>query len=105
MAETSCRRSARRNPRTAPFCWRTGPSAAIRHGDFKLITCKESRWLFDLAHDPGELKDLSADDPETTTRLEKELATWLATLPPPSWTNRALAKPVAVCGKPYWVEF
>ncbi len=87
------------------FCWRLGPSAAIRLGDLKLLTSRQNRWLFDLARDPGETRDLSGDDPVRTERLERELERWLATLPPPAWTNRALEKPVSVCGKPYWVEF
>lgn len=87
------------------FFWRIGPSSAIRQGNLKLITSKQNRWLFDLAQDPGETRDLSGVDQESAARLERELARWLASLPPPSWTNRALAKPVSVSGKPYWIEF
>jgi arylsulfatase A-like enzyme len=94
-----------KDPGERSFFWRLGPVAAVRRGDRKLITCKQQRWLFDLSRDPGETADLSAQEPEQVLGLQQELERWLATLPAPLWTNRALAKPVLVSGKPYWVEF
>lgn len=57
-----------------------GPRSVIE-GDWKLVvqeTRKDEtkRELFDLATDPAEKKDLSADQPHRVTAMEKTLADW-----------------------------
>jgi arylsulfatase A-like enzyme len=66
------------------------PSAAIRRGDDKLILFFEDRRveLYDLKHDVGETKDLSASQPEKAADLKQRLEAWLletqAQLPAPN---------------------
>jgi arylsulfatase A-like enzyme len=85
--------------------WMLGPSSAIRKGAWKLITSKESRWLFNLEDDPGESLDLLQQKPEIADSLAKELADWTAKLPKPLWKNDEFGTPIKVLGKPYWIEF
>ncbi|MFO1054974.1 MAG: sulfatase-like hydrolase/transferase [Planctomycetota bacterium] len=56
-----------------------GPQSAIFSGDYKLVRRDEdgARQLFDIAHDPGELEDLAAAQPERVTDLEHRLDHWL----------------------------
>ena len=56
------------------------PSAAVRHGDWKLIRWYEddSVELYDLANDPGERYDLSSLFPDRAADLKQQLAAWLA---------------------------
>ena len=58
---------------------------AYRSGQWKLVQGSDgSIHLFDVAEDPGELHDRSAQDPATVRRLRTELATWRAALGIPS---------------------
>ncbi|MDX1965983.1 MAG: sulfatase-like hydrolase/transferase [Planctomycetaceae bacterium] len=54
------------------------PGAAIRDGQFKLIEFYETgrRELFDLAADPREGRNLSAEKPDVVERLAAQLAQW-----------------------------
>ncbi len=54
------------------------PGAAIRDGDWKLITFDEydEVELYHLGKDPGERHELSATEPEQTKRLLKKLRDW-----------------------------
>ena len=65
--------------------WRQGHHQAVRHGDWKLIVSRqapaedaetppERHWLFNLAVDPTEQQDLSAQEPARTTQLLALLA-------------------------------
>jgi arylsulfatase A-like enzyme len=85
--------------------WRMGPSSAIRKGDWKLVASNKSRWLFDLAQDPGEKNDLAFQEPERLAALERELAAWAASCPEMLWTNEKAEAPFTVLGKNYWVEY
>jgi arylsulfatase A-like enzyme len=93
-------------PHTRLF-WRWLDQAAVREGSLKLVryrlgTARESQeapirsGLYDLARDPGERVDLSDRLPETRRRLERLLASWIATLGPaePYW-DRGGETPVA----------
>ncbi len=56
-----------------------GPDlVAIRRKDLKLVAHRDGRALalFDLAADPGEMRDLSAERPEVVTELLAVLAQW-----------------------------
>lgn len=87
------------------FFWKQGASAAIRKGDWKLVVSRGSRWLFDLAQDPGERNDLADAEPERKLALVAELEAWMAGLPEQLWTNEQAEAPVDVLGKSYWLEF
>jgi arylsulfatase A-like enzyme len=54
------------------------PAGALRSGDWKLVEWFEDGRveLFDLAADPGELRDLAAAQPERAASMQKQLADW-----------------------------
>jgi arylsulfatase A-like enzyme len=65
---------------------RGGPPSgtlAIREGDWKLhVYQKEGKKaLYNLAKDPGEANDVSAQNPELAARLEARALAWFRTLP------------------------
>ena len=67
--------------------WRFGPQMAIRHGNYKLVKGAgvDQPQLFDLAADPGETKDLTADKPEVARDLAARYEAWNKTLAEPRW--------------------
>ena len=87
------------------FFWKQGASAAIRKGDWKLVLSRGSRWLFDLAKDPGETTDLADAEAERKLALAGELERWIAGLPEALWTNEVAEAPFNVLGKSYWMEY
>ena len=54
------------------------PGAALRRGDWKVIEFYEhdAVELYNLADDPGELKDLSKERPEKLAELRTALRDW-----------------------------
>jgi len=63
----------------------------IYDGSYKLIaTSKGERMLFDLEHDPGEARNLSADEPGRVAELERRLEATMSTM-----VTRAEAEPQA----------
>lgn len=74
-------------PRTT-LQWRRGPVATMREGDLKLIRVEGAgSLLFDLARDPGETRDLSADRPTTVLEMLARLARWESEMTPARWTT------------------
>jgi len=79
--------------------WRQGHHQVVRHGDLKLIVANlparpdedveamRRRWLFDLADDPTEQRDLSTQRPEDVAMLEKLLADHNADQAEPMWPS------------------
>ncbi len=67
--------------------WRSGTYEAIRDGDWKLqVSDNPPRiWLFDLAADPTERRDLSASRTDVVTRLRAELAAHDRQMAKPLW--------------------
>ena len=67
--------------------WRSGGYEAIRDGDWKLqLSPRPSRtWLFNLAADPTERRDLSGARPDVVTRLRAELAAHDREMAKPLW--------------------
>ncbi len=67
--------------------WRRGPAAAVRSGDWKLIRVEgqEHPLLFDLATDPGETVDRSAEQPELVRELGRALRRWERGMVEPRW--------------------
>ena len=69
--------------------WRLGPNYAARKGSWKLFRGGQSvTWLFDLASDPGERRDVAKEHAAIAAELEKELSAWSATLAPPLWPSQ-----------------
>ncbi len=83
-------------------------TAAARSGRFKLVvqgdrTGEPRAALYDLANDPSERNDVSADHPEATAALQAQLAAWDAEAvpsvvapprPPPGFTAPPIWGPV-----------
>src|SRR5690606_35010672 len=55
------------------------PSGAVRDGRWKLVHHYDDGGveLFDLDADPGETRDLAADEPARTNALRERLESWL----------------------------
>jgi uncharacterized sulfatase len=83
-------------PHQALF-WRSGYYRAVRSGDWKLqVTDRPARtWLFDLATDPTEARDLSASHPEKVAELTALMEAHFATARPPLFPA-SVEGPVAV---------
>ncbi len=79
------------------------PGMAIRSGSMKLIAFFDPPRveLYDLARDPGETKDLSAEEPEVVRRLNQKLNRWLVQCDPelhtlnPRWDPQARSREAA----------
>jgi arylsulfatase A-like enzyme len=70
--------------------WRSGDQAAVRSGDWKLLRNGERRYLFNLARDIGETRDLSATEPGRVKALDARFAAWSAQMQPPAWVRNEL---------------
>jgi arylsulfatase A-like enzyme len=72
-------------PRT--LFWRSGHYRVVRDGDWKLQVSERPKraWLFDLAADPTEQRDLSAAMPEKVAELRAKIEAQAAQMPPPLW--------------------
>ncbi len=71
----------------ATLYWRFGPgSAAVRHGDWKLIRqSAQPDQLYDLAADLSETRNQATAEPERLAELSKLLAAWESQLEEPRW--------------------
>ena len=84
--------------------WRLGQQKAIRMGDWKLVQPKDDTvkptspgpsgyvalpkpWLVNLANDPGEEHDLSAEYPDKVKELQAAWDAWNSQLMEPGWLN------------------
>jgi arylsulfatase A-like enzyme len=59
------------------------PIWAIRKNGFKLVVRRGESRLYNLRADPGEARDLSAEQPEQSAALRRELDAWLEAHPGP----------------------
>ncbi len=75
------------DPRELYF--RFGVQHAVRAGDWKLVKASAAMepMLVNLAQDPGETNDLSAQEPAKRKELEALFAKWNATMQPPRWPD------------------
>jgi arylsulfatase A-like enzyme len=71
-------------PHDALF-WRSGPNWAVRDGDWKLIHAGDRNWLYDLAEDIGEQKNLAMERPEIVERLKSLFDRWSGEMVEPLW--------------------
>lgn len=65
--------------------WRSGPQGAMRAGSWKLVKAEDGWFLFNLARDLGERRDLATVEPERLARMKAEWLAWSASLPEPGW--------------------
>ena len=70
------------------LCWRNGPNAGVRKGDWKLFKGGDHYWLFDLSKDIGEQKNMAEKYPQVVEELKKELEKWEAQIKQPMWPCR-----------------
>ena len=76
--------------------WREGYHQSVRHGDWKLIRADQpdkppgtgqAKWLFNLAEDPTEQRNLATQLPEKVAELEALLAAHNAEQAQPMWPS------------------
>jgi len=67
--------------------WRSGHYRVVRAGDWKLqISARPERtWLFNLADDPQERRDLSAQEPQRVAQMREMIALHERDMPAPLW--------------------
>ncbi len=73
--------------------WRAGANYAVREGDWKLLVAetpagRPATFLFDLAKDRGETRNLAGGETETVARLEAAYRVWNAANEAPRFTPR-----------------
>lgn len=70
--------------------WRTTPVGSLRAGRWKLLEFFEDGRLelYDLESDPGEERDLAAEQPERVNQLHAEMRRWREALDAPVPTER-----------------
>jgi uncharacterized sulfatase len=64
--------------------WRWGGQGAVRHGNWKLLRGNDRFYLFNLAEDVGEKKNLIKQHPEIAEKLGKTFAEWSGSMPEPN---------------------
>ena len=69
--------------------WRSGPYKTVLSGSWKLQVSErpQKTWLFDLASDPTELHDLSAQNPQKLAELRAKLDATDAEMVAPAWPS------------------
>lgn len=65
--------------------WRWASQSAVREGKWKFLRGGSREYLFDMAGDPEEKKNLLAGHPEIANRLRKRLSDWTQELEPPGF--------------------
>lgn len=75
---------------TAPhdlLFWRSGDTKAVRQGNWKLQIAKRPNkaWLYDLAADPTERRNLAGADPARVAAMRALIAAQDKTMPKPLW--------------------
>lgn len=75
-------------PRALYF--RFGVQHAVREGNWKLVKASKDMepMLVNLASDPGEQTDLTAQQPEKAKHLQALFDQWNSTMQPPRWQDR-----------------
>ena len=70
--------------------WRFGVQYAVRQGDWKLVKAGKDLppMLCNLAKDPGEQTDLTAQEPDKAKALQALWDKWNATMQPPRWEDK-----------------
>lgn len=76
-----------------PLFWRHQIHHAVVDGDWKLIVYKAKDgtpvdFLYNLAQDPAEMKNLAGENPGEVAALKQKYAAWDAQMSAPRWTPR-----------------
>ena len=77
--------------------WRDGPYRAMQEDKWKLIVSERPRkdWLFNLAIDPTEKRNLASEQPQKLAELKSKLQAHHASMPEPLWPS-FIEIPVAI---------
>lgn len=68
--------------------WKLNWGAAVRFKNFKLVrTPADEYWLFDLASDISETRNIIRERADVAAELRAQLEKWEATLPEPGWVS------------------
>lgn len=69
--------------------FRFGVQHAVRQGDWKLVKASKDMepMLVNLTTDPGEQRDLSAENPAKKAELTALFDQWNASMQPPRWED------------------
>jgi len=78
----------KRRPPHDVLCWRNGENAGVRKGSWKLFKGGDQYWLYDLAKDQGEQRNLADQYPKVVEDLKAELRKWEAQMGQPMWPCR-----------------
>ena len=70
--------------------FRFGVQHAVRQGDWKLVKASKDMepMLVNLSTDPGELKDLSTENPAKKAEITAHFEKWNASMQPPRWEDQ-----------------
>ena len=72
--------------------WRWIAQSAVREGNWKYLRGGKREYLFNLAADREEKRNVIADQPEIATRLRSRLARWASELSPPGLETNAMSE-------------
>ena len=81
-----------KDPPHETLYWRWVAQSAIREGQWKYLRGGEREYLFNLAEDREETKNLIREHPEIARRLAARLADWAKELDPPGLATKAMSK-------------
>ncbi len=81
--------------------WSNGPNMAVRSGDWKLVKSHDSVWLFDLASDEAETRNLAETRPEVVRQLQQAYDDWRREMLEPAWPSKPRREEVQVDGLTY----
>jgi arylsulfatase A-like enzyme len=87
-------------PHEALF-WSNGPNIAVRQGNWKLVKSYDNTWLFDLASDIGESKNLANSKPKIVEQLEKLYQEWRSQMSKAAWPSKPNRRKIKVDGLVY----
>lgn len=75
-----------------PLYWRSNIQGAARQGQWKWLRVANQSYLFNLATDSGERRNVAGRNPQVAQRLQQQWEAWNATLPAPRWAplNRSV---------------
>ncbi len=87
-------------PHEALF-WSNGPNIAVRQGNWKFVKSYGNTWLFDLASDIGESRNLASSKPGKVEQMEKLYQEWRSEMSKPAWPSKPNRRKVEVDGLVY----
>lgn len=81
--------------------WSNGPNIAVRQGNWKLVKSYDNTWLFDLASDIGESRNLANSKSKIVEQLKQAYQEWRSQMSKPAWPSKPNRRKVEVDGLIY----